>query len=68
MRKYNVSSARIDDGVITTDFFDKAETISGFLKDKAPIIEVFDVTGWKFSKIHLTHGTQKNGAGWAFYK
>lgn len=67
MSKYFVSAVEIENGVITSDFYSKAQSQKQFLADKT-IIEVFPVAGWKFSKIHLTHGTQENGSGWAFHK
>jgi len=67
MSKYNVSAVTIENGVITTDFYAKAESIKGFLADKT-VVESFPVTGWKFSKVHLTNGNQENGSGWAFFK
>lgn len=67
MSKYNVSAVTIDNGVITTDFCAKTDSQKAFLSDK-PVIEVFPVAGWNFDKIHLTHGNQENGSGWAFFK
>ena len=67
MSKYNVSSVTINNGVITTDFYAKADSQKAFLADKT-VIESFPVVGWKFDKIHLTHGNQENGSGWAFFK
>jgi len=67
MSKYNVSAVDIENGVITTAFYAKADSQKSFLADKN-VIEVFPVSGWKFSKIHLTHGNQENGSGWAFFK
>lgn len=67
MSKYNVSAVNIEAGVITTSFYAKTETKKTFLADK-PVIDVFPVAGWKFCKIHLTHGDQENGSGWAFFK
>lgn len=67
MSKYNVSAVRIENGVVSTDFYAMTETQKAFLSDKS-IIEVFPVVGWKFDKVHLTHGSQENGEGWAFFK
>lgn len=68
MSKYNVSAVRIENGVISSDFYGKTESIKGFFADKNAAVEVFKVVGWKFSSIYLTHGTQENGEGWAFFK
>ncbi len=68
MSKFNVSAVQIENGIISTDFFGKTESIKGFFADRQAPIEVFPVVGWKFSKIHLTHGTQENGSGFAFFK
>lgn len=67
MSKYNVSAVTIDNGVITADFYSEVDSQKAFLSDKS-VIEVFPVAGWKFDKIHLTHGNQENGNGWAFFK
>ena len=67
MSKYNVSAVNIENGVITSAFYAKASSQKEFLSDQK-IIEVFPVAGWKFDKIHLTHGNQENGSGWAFFK
>lgn len=67
MSKYNVSAVRIENGVISTDFYATTDSQKAFLADKS-IIEVFPVAGWKFGEIHLTHGNQENGGGWAFFK
>lgn len=67
MSKFNVSAVTIENGVITTDFYATTESQKSFLADKT-VIESFPVSGWKFSKIHLTHGNQENGSGWAFFK
>jgi hypothetical protein len=64
----NASAIRIENGVITSDFYAKTKTIKAFFEDKAPAIEVFPVKGWKFSRVYLTHGSQENGSGWAFFK
>jgi hypothetical protein len=66
----NASAIRIENGVITSDFYAKTKTIKAFFAeaDRAPAIEVFPVKGWKFSRVYLTHGDQENGAGWAFIK
>lgn len=67
MSKFNVSAVTIENGVITTDFYAKTDSQKSFLANKT-VIESFPVSGWKFSKIHLTHGNQENGSGWAFFK
>ena len=64
---YKVSAVRIDNGVITSWFHSIASSQKAFLANKK-IIEVVPVAGWKFSKIHLTHGNQENGSGWVFFK
>ena len=68
MSKYNVSAVRIENGIISTEFFGKTESIKGFFADKKEAIEVFRVVGWKFKRIYITHGNQENGEGWAFFK
>jgi len=66
----NVSLIRIENGVITSDSWGRTKTIKAFFaeEDRAPALEIFPVKGWKFSRVYLTHGTQENGAGWAFFK
>jgi len=67
MSKYNVLAIDINNGIITTDFYAKTNSIKKFLADKH-ITEAFAVRGWQFAKIHLIRGTQENGFGWAFFK
>jgi hypothetical protein len=64
---YHVSAVRIENGVITTDFYAKVKTQKAFLQDRT-IKESFPVTGWKFTTVHLVAGTQENGEGWAFHQ
>jgi hypothetical protein len=68
MSRYTISHIRIENGVITSEFCGKTATIKGFFTDKAPVIDIFPVNGWKFSRVYLTHGDQENGSGWAFRK
>ncbi len=67
MSKYHVYAVIIENGVINTAFYAKAASKKAFLSDKS-VIEVLPVVGWKFDKIHLTHGNPENGSGWAFFK
>ena len=67
MSNCNVSAVTIENGVITTEVYTSTKSQKEFLADKA-VIEVFPVVGWKFDKVHLTHGNQENGEGWAFHR
>lgn len=63
-----VANIRIENGVITSEFYATTKTIKAFFEKKKPAIAVFPVKGWKFSRVYLTHGNQENGEGWAFIK
>jgi len=45
MSKYNVSAVTIDNGIITTDFYAKADSQKAFLADKI-VVESFPVVAW----------------------
>jgi len=65
--KYDVFSIEIEDGSIFHDFFAETQNKKDFIS-QFHIVEVFHVKGWHFTTIHLTHGTQEHGCGWAFVR
>ena len=65
--KYRVFSIEIVEGAIFHDFFAETRNVKEFMSE-FHVIETFPVKGWSFEEIYLTHGTQENGAGWAFAK
>ena len=69
MSNITVKAIRIDNGIITSDFFGKAKSQKAFFAERGEQPKsTHRVVGWAFKSVHLTHGTMENGSGWAFVR